>query len=109
MWSASLPASTISAHGFDNDGSATVGAQLAGAVLDAAQALATALVGTPLATVLPCSASAGTANHACAQTFLQKYGQRLFRRPLTTAEQTATSPSSTPPWGSPTSRPRSSG
>src|SRR4029079_7734613 len=83
-WTASLPANTISAHGFDNDGSAQVGAQRAGAVLDAALSVATALVGTPLATVLPCSTS--TADHACAETFLNKYGQRLFRRPLTTAE-----------------------
>jgi len=84
MWTASLPSSTISAHGFDNDGSAQVGAQLAGAIRDAGLSLATVLVGTPLATILPCSTSA--ANHACAETFLNKYGQRLFRRPITTAE-----------------------
>src|SRR4029077_17423636 len=84
MWTASLPASTISAHGFDNDGSAQVGAQLAGAVKDAGLALATALVGSPLATVLPCSTS--SANHTCAETFLNKYGPELFRRPVTNAE-----------------------
>jgi len=84
MWTASLPASTISAHGFDNDGSAQVGAQLAGAIRDTGVALGTALVGTPLATILPCSTS--SPNHACAETFLNKYGQRLFRRPITTAE-----------------------
>ena len=84
MWTASLPANNISQHGFDNDGSAQVGAQRAGAVLDAALSVATALVGTPLATLLPCST--GAADHACAETFLNKYGQRLFRRPLTTAE-----------------------
>jgi hypothetical protein len=85
QWTASLPASTISSHGFDNDGAAQVGDQLASAILDAATSLATTLVGTPLATILPCSTS--TADHACAQTFLTKYGPRLFRRPLTTAEQ----------------------
>ena len=74
---------TISSHGFDNDGSAQVGAQLAGAYVDTALSLATALVGTPLATILPCSTSA-TADHACAETFLNKYGRRLFRRPITT-------------------------
>jgi hypothetical protein len=84
QWTLSLPSATISAHGFDNDGSAQVGAQLAGAYVDTALSLATALVGTPLATVLPCSA--GAADHACAETFLNKYGRRLFRRPLTTAE-----------------------
>ena len=84
MWTASLPASTISAHGFDNDGSAQVGAQLAGGIRDLGVSVATLLVGTPLATILPCSTSA--ANHACAETFLNKYGQKLFRRPITTAE-----------------------
>jgi hypothetical protein len=89
MWTSSLPANTISAHGFDNAASGTVGGQLAGAILDAALSLATAEIGTPLAGVLSCSTSASTANHACAQTFLTKYGTRLFRRPLTTAEQTS--------------------
>jgi hypothetical protein len=84
MWTASLPASTISAHGFDNDGSAQVGAQLAGGIRDLGVSVATLLVGTPLATILPCSTS--SANHACAETFLNKYGQKLFRRPITTAE-----------------------
>jgi len=85
QWSSSLPSSSISAHGFDNDGSAQVGNQLASAILDTATSLATALVGSPLANILPCST--GAADHACAQTFLAKYGQRLFRRPLTSDEQ----------------------
>ncbi len=85
QWSSSLPSNSISAHGFDNDGSAQVGNQLASAILDTATSLATALVGSPLANILPCSTGAG--DHACAQTFLAKYGQRLFRRPLTNDEQ----------------------
>ena len=84
QWTASLPANTISDFGFDNDQSATLGAQQAGAILDAAQSVATAVTGTALATLLPCST--GAADHACAETFLAKYGQRLFRRPLTSAE-----------------------
>jgi len=84
VWTLSLPAATISSHGFDNDGSTLVGAQRAGAYVDTALSLATALVGTPLATVLPCST--GAADRACAETFLNKYGRRLFRRPITTAE-----------------------
>ena len=83
-WTLSLPSATISSHGFDNDGSSPVGAQLAGAYVDTALSLATALVGTPLATILPCST--GAADRTCAETFLNKYGRRLFRRPLTTAE-----------------------
>jgi len=85
MWTSSLPAGQISAHGFDNDGTIKVGAQLAGAYVETARAVATALVGTPLATILPCSTSA-TADRTCAETFLNKYGRRLFRRPITTAE-----------------------
>jgi hypothetical protein len=87
QWTSSLPASTISAFGFDNDGASTVGNQMASALLDAATSLATALTGSGLATLLPCSTS--SPNHACAQTFLQTYGPRLFRRPLTNAEQTS--------------------
>ena len=87
QWTSSLPASTISNFGFDNDGASTVGNQMASALLDAATSLATALTGNGLATLLPCSTS--SPNHACAQTFLQTYGPRLFRRPLTTAEQTS--------------------
>lgn len=84
QWSASLPANGLSQYGFDNDAQATVGAQLASGLLDTAQSLATALVGTPLAQILPCSTT--SANHACAETFLNKYGRRLFRRTLTSAE-----------------------
>lgn len=84
QWSASLPAGSVTDLGFDNDQGATVGTQLAGSILDAAQSVATAVTGSALANLLPCSTSA--ADHACAETFLKKYGQRLFRRPLTTAE-----------------------
>jgi hypothetical protein len=84
QWSASLPASTISDFGFDNDQSATVGSQLAGAILDTAQSVATAVTGSVLSTLLPCSTS--TADHACAETFLNKYAPKLFRRPITTSE-----------------------
>ena len=84
QWTASLPANDLSSYGFDNDASATVGAQLVSGLLDTAQSLATVLVGTPLAQILPCSSSA--ANHACAETFLNKYGRRLFRRSLKSSE-----------------------
>ena len=85
-WTSSLPAENVSAYGFDNDGNAIVGPQLASAILDTATSLAGALTGDPLANVLPCSTS--SANHACAETFLGKYGRRLFRRKLTSDEST---------------------
>ncbi len=85
QWTASLPSSTISAYGFDNEASATVGSQLAGAILDTGLAVATAVTGTSFATILPCSGSA--ADRTCAGTFIDKYGKRLFRRTLTSAER----------------------
>ena len=90
QWTASLPSATISAEGFDNDASSTIGAQLAGAVLDMGVSVGTAVTGSSLSTVLPCASNATTkaSQDSCAQTFLGKYGQRLFRRPLTSAEQT---------------------
>jgi len=85
-WSVSI-SETESALGFDNDPSVlTVGGQVAGKLLDTASALATALVADDvLPQVLPCAASAG--NRACAQTFLDQFGRRLFRRPLSQADQ----------------------
>jgi hypothetical protein len=90
QWTASLPSATISAVGFDNDASSTIGAQLAGAVLNMGVSVGTAVTGSSLSTVLPCASSATSkaSEDSCAQTFLGKYGQRLFRRPLTSAEQT---------------------
>ena len=46
QWSGSLPASTISAYGFDNEASASVGSQLASAILDTGLAVAAAVTGT---------------------------------------------------------------
>jgi len=85
-WTVSI-AEAESALGFDNDPAVlTVGGQVAGKLLDTASALATALVADDvLPQVLPCAAS--TPNHACAQTFLDQYGRRLFRRALSPADQ----------------------
>ncbi|MEI9938416.1 MAG: DUF1588 domain-containing protein [Pseudomonadota bacterium] len=85
-WTVSI-AEAESALGFDNDPAVlTVGGQVAGKLLDTASALATALVADDvLPQVLPCAAS--TPDRTCAQTFLNQYGRRLFRRPLTQADQ----------------------
>src|SRR5262249_60461807 len=77
-------AGTVSAFGFDNDASSPVGSQFAQLLLDTATSLATAVTGSALAGILPCAAS--SPDHACAETFLNQYGRRLFRRPITTAE-----------------------
>jgi hypothetical protein len=73
--------------GLDNDPALlTVGGQVAEQLLDTADALATALTAADvLPNVLPCAAS--SPNRACAQTFLNDYGRRLFRRPLSQADQ----------------------
>jgi len=85
-WTVSI-AEAESALGFDNDPAVlTVGGQVAGKLLDTASALATALVADDaLPQVLPCASS--SPDRACAQTFLTQYGRRLFRRPLTQADQ----------------------
>lgn len=83
-WTSSLPANAVSTFGFSNDSSAIVGPQLAQAMLDTATSVASAVTGTDLATILPCSTS--SADRACAETFVNQFGRRLFRRPVSQAE-----------------------
>ncbi len=83
-WTSTLPANSVSAFGFSNDSSAIVGAQLAQALLDTATSVATAVTGADLATILPCSAS--SPDRTCAETFVNQFGRRLFRRPVSQAE-----------------------
>jgi len=85
-WAVGIP-DAESSLGFDNDPAVlTVGGQVAEQLLDTADSLAKALTADDvLPQVLPCASSAK--DHACAQTFLTNYGLRLFRRPLTTADQ----------------------
>jgi hypothetical protein len=85
QWSDSLPANVVTAYGFDNDAGAVVGNQLASSLLDTSLAIATAVTGSGLTNILSCAGS--SANHACAKTFLDQYGQKLFRRPMTDAEE----------------------
>jgi hypothetical protein len=84
QWTSTLPASTVSPFGFDNDVSATVGNQLAQKLLETAESIATAVTGNALSNLLPCSTS--SPNATCASDFVARYGRRLFRRPLTSAE-----------------------
>jgi len=84
-WTGTLPADPLSSFGFDNDAATVVGPQLAQGILDSAKSIATAVTGSALATLLPCSTSA--ADRACAGTFIKQYGRRFFRRSLTQPEQ----------------------
>jgi len=83
-WSNTLPANSVSVYGFDNDASAVVGNQLASALLDTALSVATAATGADLQNILSCAAT--TKDHACAGTFVDTFGKRLFRRPVAAAE-----------------------
>ncbi|MEI9951753.1 MAG: DUF1588 domain-containing protein [Pseudomonadota bacterium] len=85
MWGNTLPTDPVSAYGFDNDAATVVGPQLAQALLDTASAVAAAVTGPALTTILPCSAS--SPDRACAEQFVTKYGRRLFRRALTQVER----------------------
>ena len=84
-WATGL-AEVASPLGFHNDPALlTVSEQVAGKILTGARGLASAATADGVLTqLLPCAASG---DHACAETFLPKYGPRLFRRPLTQAEQ----------------------
>jgi hypothetical protein len=82
-----LGADPVSTLGFANDASALlVGEQTAGEILDTAKDVA-ALVTDPtfLPGVLPCAAA--TPDPACAESFVDTYGPRLYRRPLTSDER----------------------
>ncbi|HKO53747.1 MAG TPA: DUF1588 domain-containing protein [Polyangiaceae bacterium] len=85
MWGNTLPTDPLSGHGFDNDAATVVGPQLAQALLDTASAVAVAVTGPALASILPCSAS--SPDRACAEQFVTQYGRRLFRRALTPVER----------------------
>jgi hypothetical protein len=85
QWQSTLPASSLSSFGFDNDVSAQVGNQFAKALLETAESVANAVTGAAFTTLLPCSAAAPDAT--CARDFLNRYGRRLFRRSLDATEQ----------------------
>lgn len=76
-----------SKHGFTNDAETLlVGDQTAGELLETAEEVAGLVTadGT-LATILPCAAQ--TPDSACAGEFIERYGRRLFRRPLSADER----------------------
>ena len=85
QWTNSMPAVNVSGYGFDNDASMTMGTQLAAALRDTAKSVGTAVTGTALAQILPCSSTG--ANRTCATDFINKFGRRLFRRTVTPAER----------------------
>ena len=84
--SLALPPDPAAFNGFTNNTERlTVGPEYAKGALDAARKVASLVTadGT-LARLAPC---ATTGDQACATTFINTYGARLYRRPLTTAER----------------------
>lgn len=81
-----LGADPVSKTGFSNDGAVLlVNQQTAQEVLDTAEDVAKLVSdSSQLPSILPCSTRKPDA--ACATTFVTKYGRRLFRRALTSAE-----------------------
>jgi hypothetical protein len=59
---------------------------MASNLLDTALSIATAVTGSGLQNILPCANT--TKDHACAKTYVDQTGARLFRRALTAAEET---------------------
>lgn len=80
-YAAGYPSDDVSKHGF---ATATNTSELmATATMEAADGLARFAVGK-LNSLLPCSA---TADDACAKSFIESFGQRTYRRPLSAAEK----------------------
>jgi hypothetical protein len=72
------------ALGFDNNASAlSVSSLLAEQYMDASESLAKTATAN-LSTLLPCDPAAG--EDACARQFIQTFGKRAWRRPVTSAE-----------------------
>lgn len=85
-WTGLLPPDPAAANGFGNNvDRLTVGRDYASGMQDTARRIADQVTNaTNLPRILACSSTGGM---ACANTFLDTYGQRLYRRPLTTAEK----------------------
>lgn len=85
QWQSTLPANQVSAAGFDNSSANQVGNQYAELLLETAEAVADAVTASSaLGNLLPCSTNAP--DRSCAEQYVNDYGQRLFRRPLTQEE-----------------------
>ena len=86
QWRSTLSSDSVTTRGFDNDAATLVVSKQTARELDeTATNLASAVSGAALGQILPCAASAPDA--ACAGQFIDQYGKRLFRRPVTAEER----------------------
>lgn len=83
-WRSTLSADTVSELGFDNDNAQLVVSRQTARELSSTADSVGELVAANVASVLPCATA--TPDESCVRTFLATSGQRLFRRPLETAE-----------------------
>jgi len=80
-YAATYPADDVSKHGF---ATATNTSELMVTAVGEASDALSRFATDKLETLAPCAASA---NDACAKDFIEKFGQRAFRRPLSTGEK----------------------
>ncbi|MEA2697548.1 MAG: hypothetical protein QOI66_1819, partial [Myxococcales bacterium] len=85
-WVGLLPPDPAATNGFSNNAERlTVGTEYASAAQDTAKRVADLVADeAKLDSLLPC---ASKGDQACANTFLDTFGQKLYRRPLTTDER----------------------
>ena len=85
-WVGLLPPDPAATNGFSNNVERlTIGSEYASAAQDTAKRVADLVAdNTKLAALLPC---ASKGDQACANTFLDTYGAKLYRRPLTDDER----------------------
>lgn len=84
QWTSTFSADPVSELGFDNESAKLVVSKQTAREIDSTGKSVADAVSAGLDGMLPCSAAG---DRACASAFLDKYGKRLFRRPLSDAER----------------------
>ncbi len=84
QWTSTFSADPVSELGFDNDAAKLVVSKQTAREIDSTGKSVADAVSAGLEGMLPCTA---VGDRACAGTFLDTYGKRLFRRPLNDAER----------------------
>ena len=79
-WTSSLSSDPISHYGYDNAAERLLVSKQKAREIDGTAASLASAVSDAVTQLLPCAAS--SPDRACAEAFLDKYGKRLFRRPL---------------------------
>lgn len=83
-WSSTLSSDSLSDAGFDNESARLLVSKQKAKEIDSTGKAVGAAAAAAIETILPCAAAA---DRACAGTYLDIYGRRLFRRPLNDEER----------------------